>query len=44
MFVGGTGSVRFDFAEVVKIAVLAAITYLLQYLDMLPDPAAYFFR
>jgi len=44
MFTGESRKVRFDFAEVVKIAMVAAITYLLQYFDMLPDPAIYFFR
>lgn len=43
-FVGDGVSVRFDFAEVAKIAIVAGITYLLQYFDMLPDPAAYFFK
>jgi uncharacterized membrane protein YkvA (DUF1232 family) len=44
MFAAATSKVRFNFAEVVKIAMIAAVTYLLQYFDMLPDPAAYFFR
>ena len=44
LFVAERKRMSFDFAEVVKIAVLAAITYFLQRLDMLPDPAAYFFR
>lgn len=44
LFVGETNSVRFDFTELVKIAIVAALTYLLQYFDMLPDPAVYFFR
>ena len=44
MFAGETSKVRFNFAEVVKIAMIAGLTYMLQYFDMLPDPAAYFFR
>jgi len=44
MFTAESRKVRFDFAEVVKIGMVAAITYLLQHFDMLPDPAIYFFR
>jgi glycosyltransferase involved in cell wall biosynthesis len=44
MFVAGKYKIRFNFAEVLKIALVAGITYLLQYFDMLPDPAIYFFR
>ena len=44
MFTAESRKVRFDFAEVVKIAILAVLTYLLQYFDMMPDPAAYFFK
>ena len=43
LFVAENYNVRFNFAEVVKIAILAVITCLLQYFDMLPDPASCFF-
>ena len=44
LFISENYRIRFDFVEAVKIVLVAGIAYLLQYFDMLPDPAAYFFR
>jgi len=41
-FVGKAGSARFDFVELVKIALIVIITCALQRFEKLPDPAAYF--
>jgi glycosyltransferase involved in cell wall biosynthesis len=44
LFVSDGRKVRFNFVEAVKIAVIAGIAYLLQYFNMLPNPASYFFK